>query len=273
MEQFLRRMVPQPIRQLKAVKAVRQILRRVVPQPIRQLEIETCSTCNRTCPGCIRNSHPNRARVQDWFAPNFMPTEMVEKILTEAQEMGFRGTVCLQHYNEPLMDERIGRFGKFARELGFREVLMATNADYMTEERAAELDGVFTRLLIALYMDEPKKSEREKWLRSVFSKTELLFTGGGHIPTHFSPVFDVKGLAQAHLDRPCSLPLERMILNHRGDMLLCCDDVVGNFDLGNVRTHSLRELWYGKKHQQILKDLLVAGGRRKHPYCSSCPRP
>jgi len=205
--------------------------------------------------------------------PNFMPTELVEKILTDARMMGFRGSVCFQHYNEPLMDDRLVKFGQFAQDLGcFSEVITKTNADYMTEKAAAELDCVFNRLVISLYMAEPQKTEREKWLRSLFSKAKLDFTGGAHIPVHFSPCFDVNGLAKAHIDHPCSLPQEMMLLNHRGDLLLCCDDFGANFDLGNVHTDSLRELWHGE-HQKIMKDLLVPGGRRKYEYCRSCPRP
>ena len=103
--------------------------------------------------------------------------------------MGFGGTVCLQHYNEPLQDERLAAFGRAAKDVGFPYVFTCTNADFMTEERAAELDGTFDELQIALYMKEPVKSKREAWLRTLFHKTRLTFTGGGFIPTHYSPVF------------------------------------------------------------------------------------
>jgi MoaA/NifB/PqqE/SkfB family radical SAM enzyme len=239
----------------------------------RRLEIETCSSCNRTCASCLRNSYPDRSKVADWFTPNFMDQALVEKILRDAHAMDFRGSVCLQHYNEPLMDDRIAGFGRFALALGgFHEVFISTNADYITAERAADLDGAFTHLVIALYMDEPQKTEREQWLRSMFTRTKLRFTGGGHIPTHFSPDFDVAALAQAQVDDPCALPLRRLILNHRGDMLLCCEDLVGHFGLGNVRTQSVRELWHSERHRAIVKDLLVPGGRRGYAYCESCPR-
>lgn len=187
--------------------------------------------------------------------------------------MGFNGTVCLQHYNEPLQDERLASFGRAAKEMGFSYVFTCTNADFMNEERAAELDGTFDELLIALYMKEPVKSKREAWLRTLFHKTRLTFTGGGFIPTHYSPVFPVKVLAAQHESRPCSEPLRRMIVNHRGDMLMCCDDMVGHFSLGNVHEKSLEELWYSERHQQLVLALQHPGGRTAHPHCLSCPRP
>src|SRR5690242_4080275 len=76
-----------------------------------QLEIETKSTCNRTCDFCIRNSHPDREAVKPWFEENEMPADTVLRLMREAQAIGFRGTVCLQHYNEPLQDPRLAQFG------------------------------------------------------------------------------------------------------------------------------------------------------------------
>src|SRR5215469_4352492 len=189
-----------------------------------QLEIETKASCNRVCEGCIRNSHPDRDAVKPWFNNDAqMETSTFQRLLREAWDMGFRGTVCLQHYNEPLQDPRIGEFGALVKETGFPYLFTCTNADFMDESRAAELDGIFDELLIALYMSEPTKGRREAWLRTLFKKTKLTFTGGVYIATHFSPIFPVDWLAKRHARNPCSEPLRRLIINHRGDMLMCCD--------------------------------------------------
>jgi radical SAM protein with 4Fe4S-binding SPASM domain len=238
-----------------------------------QLEIETSSTCNRTCGGCIRNSHPDREAVKPWFEDNELPTDTILRLMREAQDIGFRGQVCLQHYNEPLQDPRIGQLGALAKGMGFSHVFICTNADYMNEKRAAELDGRFDQIVVALYMGEPTKSKRADWLRTLFTRTRLTFTGGVFIPTHYSPVFPVEALARQHAGHPCHEPLYRMIVNHRGDMLMCCDDMTGHFDLGNVRDHTIEELWYGERHQDFVLALQNAGGRSAHPHCLSCPRP
>ena len=142
----------------------------------------------------------------------------------------------------------------------------------MTAAIAAELDGILDRLVVALYMDEPIKSERGRWIEQLFKTTTLQFTGGVHVPTHFSPLFDVRALARQHGDHPCSEPQRRMIVNHRGDMLLCCDDLIGHFDLGNVRERSLEDLWFSERHQTLVRSLQQRGGRAIHSHCLSCPR-
>jgi hypothetical protein len=239
----------------------------------QQLEVETRSTCNRACPGCLRNSHPDRAALRPWFESHELPGDLVERLLTEALALGFHGPVCLQHYNEPLQDPRITAFGRRARALGFPHVFICTNGDYITEAVAAELDGAFHELQVALYMDEPAKGRRQQWLATLFRETRLHFTGGGHIPTHFSPLYDVAALANQNRIHPCGEPLRRLIINHRGDMLLCCDDLAGHFGLGNLRDHTVEQLWFGDRHQNLVLALQAPGGRWCHPHCLSCPRP
>ena len=65
----------------------------------------------------------------------------------------------------------------------------------------------------------------------------------------------------------------RMIVDYRGEMLMCCDDIVGLFNLGNVRDHTVEELWNSPKHVEIMATLAVPGGREAYGYCRTCPRP
>ena len=237
------------------------------------LEIETKSTCNRVCDSCIRNSHPDQNAVRPWFEDHELPLEDIYRILRESAEIGFHGTVCLQHFNEPLQDHRIGALGRLAKGFGFPFVFICTNGDFITEALARTIDGAFDQLQVALYMDEPVKSRRQQTIASLFKKTDLHWTGGTHIPTHFSPRFDVVALANQHRMNPCFEPQKRMIINHRGDMLMCCEDMIGNFPLGNIRDHSMEDLWFSDYHQDLLSGLQEVGGRSLHPYCLSCPRP
>ena len=238
------------------------------------LDLETASVCNRVCPTCIRNSHPNRDKIGSWFTTNLLPMEIIEEALDQCVEMGFTGGVCLSHYNEPLMDRRIADIASLVKSYGiFKPIFMNTNGDFLTEELAQSLDRILDRIIVSLYMPEPKKSERAGWIKSLFHSTDAqLITQSDHIATHFSPSFDVKRLAEQHINNRCSEPQIRVVINHQSQFLLCCDDVVGNFDLGYFPETSIEEYWFGDKHQQIVKDLMENGGRRKHPYCSTCPR-
>lgn len=237
------------------------------------LDFETISTCNRVCPTCMRNSIPDRAAVAPWFERHYLDEEVILDALDQAKAMGFAGGVCLSHYNEPLMDERLPEIAAKVRAVGgFSRIFLNSNGDFLTEDLAASLDGVLDRIIITLYMDEPVKSQRAKWMETLFHKTELhLITMSEHIATHYSPKFDVVRLARENAGRPCGEPAMRVIINHRRQYLLCCDDVIGVFGLGTFPEVPLAEHWNGQ-HAAIQRQLAVAGGRSRHAHCMSCPR-
>lgn len=235
-----------------------------------ELNIETQSTCNRTCPTCLRQSYPTRQ--PDRFEPHQMPADLVLSLLEQAAAMNFRGTVCLQHFNEPLQDARIAEFGRYARaKHQFSEVYINTNGDYLTQERAAELDGAFDHLHIALYSgDKPKRAAQyTDW----FTQTRLSFTMGEHVVTHFSPFCNLAEEIAVHVGQPCERESQlRCIIAWDGAMLLCCEDIAGVYDLGNAHDTALAELWFSPQHMEILQTLSQPGGRRVYDYCAICPR-
>jgi len=241
----------------------------------KYIDFETISTCNRTCPTCIRNSHPNRKALSSWFEPNYLEMETIREALDQSVALGFTGGVCLSHYNEPLMDERIPEISSLVRSYPqFDTVYFHSNGDYLTEEMAKDLDGRLDRIVFSLYMAEPKKTERKNWIQSLFHKTKAdVITQSDHIATHFSPSFNLKELIDKNKGKPCAEPRIRVIINHRRQYLLCCDDVIGNFDLGTFPETSISDFWFGDKHMEIMENLKHSGGRSKYPYCSTCPRP
>jgi len=240
----------------------------------KYLDLETVSICNRHCPTCIRNSHPNKEATSSWFEYNLLPMETIVEALNQCSDLGFTGGVCLSHYNEPLKDERIAEIARIVKAYEqFHPIYLHTNGDFLTEALANSLDGVLDKILVSLYMSEPKKSERAEWVKSLFHTTYATpLTASWHIATHFSPKFDVKALAESHRGRACPEADIRVIINHRSQFLLCCDDFIGNFNLGYFPETSIKDYWFGKR-LTIAKDLREAGGRNKYSYCITCPRP
>lgn len=237
-----------------------------------RLEIETQSTCNRRCASCIRNSNPDKEATAPWFSKNQLPLDVIKRIFKEANDLGFKGSVCLSHYNEPLMDERIVDVGLLARTFNFDRVFMCSNGDFLTEELATGLDGTFNDIGFTLYNTEGR-DERSKWIRSLFKRTLVLVSDGNdRMITHDCPFVDASAVAAQNVGRPCMHPLVRMIVNHRGEMLLCCDDLTNHFSLGSVFESSIEELWYSERHMSIVRTLSHAGGRTQYDHCRRCPR-
>lgn len=250
-------------------------------QLFNEITIETIGNCNRACPTCLRQSYPDRSAVIDRFTGfRWMPTWLYHRIIDQAEAMGYGGRINLQFFNEPLMDRRLPYFARYARGKGFGIVRGFSNADILTEKRAAELDGLLDEIDIALYAPgaggEPLiegRAEREALIRSWFSRTHVIFTGGDHVVTHFSPRPDLAARIEQARPMPCIYDAqERLIVDHNGRMLMCCDDIADEFDLGNLTESTLSDLWFSPRHVALVQALATAGGRQVHPYCWSCPR-
>lgn len=230
-----------------------------------QLCIETQSDCNRTCKTCLRQTHPQRREGRQQMA-----TETVRSVIDQAARLGGQTRLCLQHFNEPLLDDRIVELAHYAHGR-FSEVMLNTNGDHLNAASARELDGAFDRLHVALY--GPHKEERQARMVELLPKTPLTFTDGQHFITHYSPFANLQEAIEGCQPQPCRREVQmRMILSHSGEMLMCCEDIAGEWNLGNVADHSLEELWFGKKHMQMIEALGKPGGRT-YSYCQSCPRP
>lgn len=232
------------------------------------LDIETSSLCNRRCSTCIRNSNPDRAVVSAWFKQTLMPMETIKAILDQAVSGGFRGGVILSHYNEPLLDPRIADIAILAKSYETFSVRLVTNGDLLTPELASKLDGVLDGITISLYMPAgPERKKRQAWFKSLFKKTHPFVKTGVHGMVHWHP----DGKPAARINDPCHRP-RRITINHRGQYLLCCDDMTGHFGLGTFPAVSLTEYWYGRSRARIVARLEKSGGRRAFPYCATCPR-
>lgn len=225
----------------------------------KALSIETSSVCNRRCPTCIRNSHPDREFVKSWFELHLMPMQMIRDILEDAKTFKkHKWVVSLSYYNEPTMDPRIIDIMKTVKSYDFQTEFV-TNGDFLSKDLASKMDGLVDVILVSGYEN---KTIKEAYFKTLFSKTELRVKKQRHKYTHYSP--------NPSLPKAKCLTENRLIINHKGEYLLCCEDF-GNFDLGKFPEVSMKDYWYGKKRTEIAKDVMN-GNRHKYEYCKTCPR-
>ncbi len=249
------------------------------------LEIETQGDCNRRCVTCLRQSYPDKDNpthqgrmpvTSQIGIGKQMPIDTYKSIIDQSIDLGFNGTVNLQHYNEPLLDDRLEDLAEYAQSKNVYQVGAFTNMDLLTEERAKRLDEVFDFLTVALYMPLKKQKVKEEWIKSLFKNTKLDFTKGIHLTTHYSPAVSkplMRELIDTHVEETCTYYSQMLIIGYDGTVLHCCDDYVGHFGLGNVHTASIKEIWENEVHRKLVNDLSKPGGRKNYEFCKTCPRP
>ena len=231
------------------------------------VDIEICSACNRRCKYCP-NYKFGRGLLKN---QTLMPEKIFKKIIDELAEVRYNGMITPSVYNEPLLDKRLVRLLTYAREkLPKAKILIVSNGDYLTPKLYQELvDAGTTEFLITehgksmsknmkatfKYIKENKLKNRIIYRK--FTKDTALYNRGGTI--------EHETITQ---EAPCNYPLSPIVINYKGEVILCCNDYFGEFVYGNVAKESLIKIWnkpnYKKMREEIKKEIY------RLPICKKC---
>jgi radical SAM protein with 4Fe4S-binding SPASM domain len=224
------------------------------------VNIETTGFCNRKCFFCFNHDRfPKRER-------GIMREETYKKIIDELAELKFCGRLSYAFYGEPLLDKRLPAFIEYARRrLPLCFIDIHTNGDVLDEELLITLvqNGV-DHFLITNYDDDEKpllESLSRKYPSHVtfrsyrdFGKTDRA-----------GEIFKRGNTVQA----PCLRPSSVLVVNWKGNVLLCCQDFYQSCSFGNVKGKGLWEIWNDKQFAYYRKELR-SGNRQATKICKHC---
>ena len=121
------------------------------------LEVELHQICNLRCPMCSITVPEARSK---YITDEHMTWSTYEKIILEAEKYDCP-SLNPQGINEPLLDQDLENYIKFASNHGFIDIMMNTNATLLSEERCTRLlESGLTRLRFSL--DAATKETYEK---------------------------------------------------------------------------------------------------------------
>ena len=231
------------------------------------ISIETQAACNWRCPECPRTLDPTQSRFKEGHPiTTEMPTNKVLNLIDQAADMGWQGPIHFSHYSEPLMDKRFTYFCRYAREKGLTPELF-TNGSLLTRELIKEIDGLVP--YIVLSFNSPGSAE---FWQSLFKKSRVRTTDKYQVLIWNPQRNLLENAISRVIDKPCVGPLFTAFrINYDGQMSMCYADFNNEFGLLNAFDHSLEELWFGEEHVRAVKEMSVAGSRRKRQLCSMCP--
>lgn len=72
--------------------------------------------------------------------------------------------------------------------------------------------------------------------------------------------------------RPCRYPFSHITIRNDGTVIMCCADWLKELNIGNIRNHSLKELWKSKSMYNLRCDMLRTKGL-KWLACRNCEIP
>ena len=69
---------------------------------------------------------------------------------------------------------------------------------------------------------------------------------------------------------PCYRPSNQVVIDWKGDVVLCCNDFYANHTFGNVSNKPLLESWNHPTLDSMRSTLSRKGGRQSFDFCKEC---
>ena len=292
-ESLLRRQA-KPIRRL--LLATGRDRSPVLPEIV---QIESTNICNAKCVFCPRDEMHR--------AQGVMSRELFRKVVDECAALGITH-VRMHNYGEAFLDRYLAEKVKYAKDKGIKEVGMISNGSLITEKVAraiveAGLDAinisvdaggkeVFDRTRIGLNYDKVIANiERLVRIRTelgrVHPKLILSFVRQNNSADeqafieHWRGTADKIHITELHnwagtlnhesdVNYPCYRPWLTFTVLWDGRVSLCCADFDGRTVLGDLNTHTIREIWNSDAYRAVRREHLESGGP---DVCRACDLP
>lgn len=226
------------------------------------VEIATDWRCTRHCWYCPR-SNQGVTMTEDLF----------RKIILDLKIWGFKGRVSLHGYNEPLLDNRLCDFITFIKvHLPQSSVVIYSNGDLLTKEILLKLIAAgMDKIMVSLH--QPTSDGRVLELTKIASEqtvVQLMDFRDGHrnfalwnrgkerLEKKFG---GTKKYSRCYIIYTC-------VVHSNGNVVLCCQDGLGEYVLGNLLTKSLQEVWESSDFKKIRNQ--VSRGSFMLPICKRC---
>lgn len=243
------------------------------------LRIEINADCNRKCYFCPRTTEESRKNNKER-----MPTSTVLSIIDQSLEMGFKGSVGFNFFNEPTLDDRLFYFFDYALQKGLKTMVI-TNGDTLKKNKEYTVE-LFKRSNVNLSLYDYKDQEgREKlilewkqYLRELgIAEDKLTFYGNyfkfgtraGLVKDNRDKFGTYEVNPHLPLKAACKKFLTKINIRFDGEVALCTEDALCQCSLGNINQTSLYDIWYGKKRMEIAR-LLSKGKRGGNVPCNRC---
>lgn len=250
------------------------------------LQIEINSDCNRDCWFCWRNKDHSTIRktLDGLHVREKMSSGLVFKIINQAHNLGFTGDIAFHFLNEPMLDNRLFVFAKYAKQLGMKTRL-TTNGDVLKAQSDPQyfemISECFDMVHIGLYdfsSEEEKMEAQIMFLSKLYKVKHLDFLGGMRQATKGADEdilnkkysMTINDFINSANTKRCEAPSYQFVIRYDGKIVPSCS-CGDDFAIGDMKETTLRGFWFSKKHIDLIKVLSKKGGRLKIPQCSTCP--
>jgi len=196
-------------------RGLRLILGRRPLRIFSEVLLETSAYCNRHCPACPVSLAPRGRETMD--------EAVFSRILEELGRLRYSGRIALHFFNEPLLDKDILPKVRQLRQAAPRaRIEIHSNGDVLSRELAGELVDVGNVIHARDRLQRPRHEAHGK------DDADLSAAGTQPHRRPASPDFignRAGSLRHLSISEPlqadCSQPSYRLVINHKGEAVIC----------------------------------------------------
>jgi MoaA/NifB/PqqE/SkfB family radical SAM enzyme len=263
------------------------------------VQIESTNICNAKCVFCPRDDMERKQGIMDM--------DLYKKVADECATLGITH-VRMHNYGEAFVDRQLVDKVRYAKSIGIKEVGLISNGSLIGDEVArgmieAGLDAINISLdaagkevfeatrvglkydkvianierLLALRQESGKRRPKLilSFVRQNDSGEEQAFIerwGKLADKIHITDLHNWAGTlnAESSVNYPCYRPWLTLTVLWDGRVSLCCADFDGREILGDLRTHSIVDVWNNDRFRDVRRAHLDHGGPS---ICQSCDLP
>jgi hypothetical protein len=236
------------------------------------IEIETVNRCNGTCGFCPINHRDDRRPYAK------MSEELFHKIIDELEALDYAGRISLFSNNEPLLDNRICEFAKYASDrLKKACIIIFTNGTLMNYETFVTLIEHVDVLNFDIYYDNSSVEETPAEVKKILAACLTEKRWKEKVMVQFIPRNMIRNNRGGNsknrkksyeVQAPCLLPYIQMIVRPDGKTSLCCNDAMGQNTLADLNTETLTEAWYNSNYAGARNRIRTS--RQNIGFCKYC---
>lgn len=235
------------------------------------IELSIIDVCNRSCSFCPK-SDPKIA--PDTYQR--MQMNLIDKLTQELKEIGYKGSVVLCGYGEPMLHKDINIICKKLSEVSFVEVV--TNGDTLNAKKIKELyANNVNKLLISMYDGEHQINEFKRMIKLAEVPDDFVILRDrwydakkdyGLKLTNRTGTINIGVQEEIGKYKKCFYPSYQFLIDWNGDVFLCPQDWQRRVTMGNMMQEHVFEIWTNNIMSKFRKNLIE--GKRINSPCTLC---
>lgn len=278
--------------------------KKVLDYPLN-VDIELSTVCNLHCPMCYTNMTEFKKNVYH----GFMEFNLYKKIIDEIR--GHVPAIRLSLRGESTLHPDFVKCIHYAKQAGIREVSTLTNAskldsDYFEKIMLAGIDWItisvdglqeeYEKIRVPLKFSETLRKIKEIYeiklnysvhrpvikIQAVWPSIrntveEFYETFSPYVDLiAFNPLANTPGSDKYMVyddNFSCPQIYQRLVIGSDGKVMLCSNDEMGRFIIGDVHKESVHAIWHGEALTNMRRLQKMPGGFKQHELCRICYLP